>query len=240
MNYDKNKVLTHWTKIFLILEIQIILLLVIIAMLKLNSLDTKVFNTNKFIHEVLVDKRIETLNILKDSDIMLGKMDAPVTLIVYSRFDCSACNDFFAGTYESLKTDFIDKGLVKLIVRYLVHPSKKNTLYATKCAYYVNQSAKYDQFVKQLCIDYPRLDTVSMKSWTIAMTKKPEAFQAFINDISTTKNLIRSAATIRASGIRETPVLFINNQWITGNPDYNELSRIILAEVENEISKEVK
>lgn len=232
MNNIENTSRNKRIRIFIILEIQIILFLVIIAILKLNTLDRKVYNTNKFVFESLVDKRIELLNKINDGDIVLGDKDAPVTVILYSRFDCSACNAFFAENFERLKTDFIDKGKVKLVVRYLVHTSKKNTLIATKCAYFANQQGEYHLFVKQLSNQYPLLDTAFMKSTLMDLTKNTETFSDFMLDNTITEDLLKKAATIRASGIRETPTLFVNRQRLTGNPDFSELERIILDESE--------
>ena len=41
-----------------------------------------------------------------------GNVDAKVKLIVFESLTCSHCADFHKNVYPSLKTDFIDKGLI--------------------------------------------------------------------------------------------------------------------------------
>ena len=47
--------------------------------------------------------------------IVIGKADAPVTIIEYASLGCSHCAQFHQKTYPKLKKDYIDTGKVKLI-----------------------------------------------------------------------------------------------------------------------------
>lgn len=224
----------NWIKIFLIVEIQCILLFLIAAIIKINKLDHKVYNTNKFVYEALMDKRILALNEIKDNDIVVGNPNAPVTVFLYSRFDCSACNDFFNNNYERLKTDYINDGKVKLVVRYLVHPSKPVALYAAKCAFYMSKLGYFDLFTKRLRDQYPISDTALVKGIVLNLARNSADFNVFVSDKTMEELILQFAATIRHAGIRSTPTLFINNQQIVGNPNYERLKKLILSALENE------
>ncbi len=50
-------------------------------------------------------------------DIVLGKADAPVTIVEYASMTCSHCAQFHNTTYPVLKEKYIDTGKVKLILR---------------------------------------------------------------------------------------------------------------------------
>ncbi|AGT10107.1 DsbA family protein [Paracoccus aminophilus] len=50
-------------------------------------------------------------------DIVLGKEDAPVTMIEYASFTCSHCRDFHNENFAKLKSEYIDTGKVKFIQR---------------------------------------------------------------------------------------------------------------------------
>jgi protein-disulfide isomerase len=228
----------NWIKIFLIVEIQIVLVLLIVAIIKTNNLDSKVYNTNKFVYEALIDKRVKALNVIKENDIIVGNPNAPVTIFLYSRFDCSVCNDFFDGSYERLKADFIDEGKVRLVVRYLVHSSKLHILYATKSAYYTNISGCYDLFAKRLRNQYPDMDSTAVKEIVLDLTKNSEDFSGFVSDKTIEDEILQFAATIREAGIRSTPTIFINRQRLTGNSGYGKLKEIILFELENQSCEE--
>ncbi|WP_312525128.1 DsbA family protein [Paracoccus sp. (in: a-proteobacteria)] len=51
------------------------------------------------------------------ADIVLGKEDAPVTMIEYASFTCSHCRDFHNDNFAKLKAEYIDTGKVKFIQR---------------------------------------------------------------------------------------------------------------------------
>jgi protein-disulfide isomerase len=50
-------------------------------------------------------------------DHVLGKAEAPVTIVEYASFTCSHCATFHTGAFLKLKEKYIDTGKVKLIFR---------------------------------------------------------------------------------------------------------------------------
>lgn len=54
-------------------------------------------------------------NYVLPDDHSIGAKNAPVTLYEYSSFGCSHCADFHLGTVPQLKTEFVDKGLLRLV-----------------------------------------------------------------------------------------------------------------------------
>src|SRR5262245_32525740 len=50
-------------------------------------------------------------------DLVLGKADAPVTVIEYASMTCPHCANFHRSTYPALKEKYIDTGKVRFIFR---------------------------------------------------------------------------------------------------------------------------
>ncbi|MEM8856293.1 MAG: DsbA family protein [Pseudomonadota bacterium] len=50
-------------------------------------------------------------------DVILGDENAPVTIIEYASMTCPHCASFHNGTFKDLKTEYIDTGQVKFILR---------------------------------------------------------------------------------------------------------------------------
>ena len=70
-------------KTLIIVEVQVIIVLIIMCHLKLSTLEKKVYNTNKFMHELLINKQIEELKQIDKDDIVIGKKTAPVTMFLF-------------------------------------------------------------------------------------------------------------------------------------------------------------
>jgi len=49
---------------------------------------------------------------------VLGKADAPVTIIEYASMTCPHCANFHAQVLPRIKSEYIDKGLVRLVYRH--------------------------------------------------------------------------------------------------------------------------
>lgn len=220
-------------KVLLVVEIQVVLVLLILGAIKLNSLEEKVFNTNRFLYEIYSDQRVDKLNKVRDSDIVIGGQDACLTLFIYSRFDCPACNDFFETNYPQLKKDFIDEGKIKVVFRYLVHASKKNTLIATKYAYYANSLGKFNQFIDETTDRFPELDTPMLNKVISKIRENDNNLETFISDPILEKKLLKDAREYRQAKITSTPTIFVNNQIVLGYSNYKRLKEIIDSELQS-------
>ena len=73
-----------------------------------------------------------------DDDPMLGSIDAPVTIIEFSDYECPYCKRFANETLPQLKSMYIDMGKVRLVYRdlpLLTHePAATNEARAANCA----------------------------------------------------------------------------------------------------------
>ena len=76
--------------------------------------------------------------ITADDDPVLGSVDAPVTMIEFSDFQCPFCARFYSETLPLIKANFIDTGLVKMVYRDFplqsIHPNAIPAAVASECA----------------------------------------------------------------------------------------------------------
>ena len=70
--------------------------------------------------------------------IMIGKADAPLTMIEYTDLQCPFCRQYHITAYEQIKKDWIDTGKLRYLVRDLpiesIHPQAMPAARATRCA----------------------------------------------------------------------------------------------------------
>ncbi len=75
---------------------------------------------------------------------MLGRADAPVTLVEFSDYECPFCQRFFAMTFPALKRDYVDTGKVRYVFRDFpldqIHPQARKLAEAAHCA---GENGKY-------------------------------------------------------------------------------------------------
>ena len=62
-------------------------------------------------------KNLQIPDEFKLPEIVIGNEKAPHTVVVYSSFSCNHCSKFHREEFPKLKKDYIDKGLVKVILR---------------------------------------------------------------------------------------------------------------------------
>ena len=67
--------------------------------------------------EVVEAKTPDELLTVQQSDVVMGKADAPMTLVEYASLSCSHCATFHKDVLPGLKEKFIDTGKAKYILR---------------------------------------------------------------------------------------------------------------------------
>jgi protein-disulfide isomerase len=174
------------------------------------------------------DKLLEAL----PGDHILGKVDAPNTLIDYASFTCPHCANFYIAVMPTLRKEWIDTGKLRLIHRHF--PSDMVATRAsqlTECAPADRFFAMVDRLFRK------QVDWLSVGDPEVEMVKvladqgvTPEGAQAcFANDRLLDKVLadVQSGQTL---GVRFTPTLFINEENYA-NPGTADAISAILRQV---------
>ncbi len=163
-------------------------------------------------------------------EVMLGAANAPVTIIEYSSLTCPHCAAFHAETLPLLKTQYIDKGLVKILFRPFPFDP-----YATAGAMLVQCVADH-QRVTFLDILFQRQSTwMSAQDPTAALQAiarqaglSDDDFVVCLKDQKIFKGvrMMQKAATEQL-GVRSTPTFFINGKKLEGNHPIADFEKIL-------------
>jgi protein-disulfide isomerase len=79
----------------------------------------------------------ESVQIANVGGYMLGRPDAPLTMIEFTDLQCPFCNRFATTTFDQLKKEYIDTGKVRFISRDFpldFHPQAMPAARASRCA----------------------------------------------------------------------------------------------------------
>lgn len=160
-------------------------------------------------------------------DVVIGKKNAPITVIEYSSYTCSHCATFHNTTFKKIKTNYIDIGKVKYIQRdFPLDQPSMQAAQLTRCT----PKEKYSQISSVLF--KKQKDWAYNKNWEKELRKILTASgmsPATITKCLENESLKTSVLQSRVEGaqqfeIRGTPTFIINGKVHKGTASYKYLS----------------
>lgn len=164
-------------------------------------------------------------------DNVVGKADAPVTIIEYSSMTCPHCAAFHKDVLPALKSKYIETGKVKYIVREF--PLDNVAATAAMLARCV-EPAKYIDFVDLL---YSRQDDwannralAELQKFAKQVGFTEERFNSCVRDEKILKHIewVRDRGN-KTFGVRATPSFFVNGRRIKGAATIEKFDELIAA-----------
>ena len=171
-----------------------------------------------------------TLLALTPQDRVLGKADAPITIVEYASLTCPHCAHFEADVLPKLKAKWIDTGKAKLVLRDfpLDEPAMRAAMVA-RCA-------PPDRF-------YPLVDAffTDQQQWVLARDYKAalgrlarlggisdKDFQSCISDKKLEDQVAGSRLVASQQlGVDSTPTFFVNGSKYNGAPTAEAFDQLL-------------
>ena len=165
----------------------------------------------------------------KIGEMVLGKPDAPVTIIEYASATCPHCAHFHEGTFKQIKSEFIDTGKVKFIFREF--PFDDLAL----AAFMLARCAPEGKYFPMIDVLFERQQTWTKNNprgelFKIAQLAgfTEESFNACLTNEDIAKGILAIMEKARSSyGVDSTPSFFINGQKLRGNQDFGAFKKMI-------------
>ncbi len=170
-------------------------------------------------------------------ELMLGKEDAPVTIVEYASMTCGHCANFHNNVFPALKTKYIDTGKVRFVMReFPLDNLAAAAAMLTRCA----GGEKTHELIGALFKTQDKWAFVRgnpvPELFKLAQQAgfTQEKFDTCIKDAATLDQMI--SARQRASdefGVNATPTFFINGKRFKGRSDSVEAFDQVLAPLVN-------
>jgi protein-disulfide isomerase len=163
-------------------------------------------------------------------DRVLGKPDAPVTIVEYASLTCPHCAAFEAETLPKLKEQWIDTGKAKLVFRDF--PFDQAALSGAKLA----RCAPPDRFFSFIDVLFKDQNNWSRASDPQAALGKiaklggisSDQFDACMKDEKLADRIVAGELTAKNNyGVESTPTFFINGKKLVGNQPYPEFEKAL-------------
>ena len=110
---------------------------------------------------------------------VMGRQDAPVTLVEFSDYQCPFCQRFFSAVLPELKRDYIDTGKVRYIFKDYpleqIHAQAQKAAEAARCA---GDQGKYWEMHDQLFRHQQTLSTSQLSGYAGALALDTTEFDA--------------------------------------------------------------
>ena len=165
-------------------------------------------------------------------DIVLGKQDAPVTIIEYASMTCPHCAHFSKTTFPDLKTKYVDTGKVRFVFREF--PLDELAAAAAMLARCIDKTngEKAMAVIEVLFNSQDKWAVRNPLPQLQQITKQAGMSQQAFDECLKDQTLYNNILAMRERGSKEykvesTPTLFVNGKMIKGGVEMNELAKII-------------
>ena len=153
-------------------------------------------------------------------DMVVGKADAPVTIIEYSSLSCPHCAVFHKDIFPELKTKYIDTGKVRYILREF--PLNESALAGTVIARCLEPS-RYFAFIgllfqKQADWAFKEDALTPLKAFAKQAGLSEDEFNKCIDNEALQKGILAIRDEGQKKGVNATPSFFVNGMLLKGAP----------------------
>lgn len=169
---------------------------------------------------------------------VLGKDDAPVTIQVFSDFQCPYCGIYAREQERQLIDDYVATGQVKFEYRHYIvvdgnvgGSESRMAAEASECASEQGEFWNYHNFVfgNQNGEGKGAYSERRLKAFAEQMGLDTEAFNSCFDTRRYAQDVLTDERLGRSLGINSTPTILVNGKVINNPLDYNEIKQAIAA-----------
>jgi protein-disulfide isomerase len=139
---------------------------------------------------------------------VLGKSDAPVTMVEFTDLECPFCRAFHTASFEEIKRKYIDTGKLRYVSRDYPLPFHPQALPAARVARCAGEQGRFWEMREALITN--ALDTETMVNLARGMKLDQPKLQACIGDERIEKAVQADIADAESTaGVSGTPTFVI-------------------------------
>ena len=166
-----------------------------------------------------VGPAVSQVSAVTSQDRVLGRADAPVTVIEYASFACNHCAAWHNDVYPAFKTRFIDTGQVRYVFRNLPTQPQQMSLSGAALARCAVPEKFFDVVALLMRNQRAVLDGGPLQDWygpAIAASGRTQAQIETCATSQATQDAINADIdSAVAAGVDSTPSFFVNGRAVT-------------------------
>jgi protein-disulfide isomerase len=156
---------------------------------------------------LLKEPEVITHTIAVDGEPSVGPATAPVTIVMFSDFQCPAC----ARTHPVLKQVMAEyAGKVRLVVRDFPLDIHANAVNAALAANAAAKQGKYVEYIERLYANQNSLDRPTLVRFATELGLNAKQFEIDFTDAAAAAEIKQDQADGEKAGVGSTPTIFVN------------------------------
>ena len=139
---------------------------------------------------------------------VLGNTQAPITMVEFSDYECTFCQQYHANAFAQLKRDFIDTGKLRYVVRDYPLPTHRNAARAARAAHCAADQGRFWEMHAALIKGEP-LDLQTIVEAAEKLGLDGARLRACIESGQFDGAIRKAIAEANAAGVNSTPSFVI-------------------------------
>ncbi len=181
------------------------------------------------------DDKVDTGELMKPEalpDMVMGKADAPVTVIEYASMTCPHCAHFQETTFPELKKQYIDTGKVRYIFReFPLDNLAAAAFMLARCAG-KDDSSKYFAMVDTMFKQQRQWAVEKPLPPMLTIAKQAGFTEESFNACLANQQVLDGIEKVRQRAIKQfkvesTPTFFINGTKVAGALSFEDMAKVI-------------
>ena len=168
-----------------------------------------------------------------DLDIVYGYDSAPLTIYMFSSYECKFCNKFFIKVFPRFKKNFIDNGKVKFVVKLVNLSRNADVFYALQAAVCVNRYGKFEKFHELLISDNKVIFSHEFKDLVNDLMTANSGIAECILNNNNYHYIYGNNREFLRLGLKGTPVFVIGKNAYHGYRNYDAFTEIVNEQTDN-------
>ncbi len=157
---------------------------------------------------------------------MLGDLNAPITMIEFSDFQCPYCANYTLQIFPEIKKEYVDTGKVKIVFKNFPLPFHKDAATAALAAECANEQNKFWDYEAKLFENQNDLSKDNLKKWALDIGMDADQFNQCLDSSKHQDEVKNDMEEGVASGVEGTPSFFINGELVVGALPFSEFQKI--------------
>jgi protein-disulfide isomerase len=173
-------------------------------------------------------KRANNVKVNYGDNYVYGNREAKNELIVFTRYNCEYCRDFYNQVFDSLKVNYINNGTLKVVFIDNVNPKDKMGMLMAKTAEIARQMNKYEAIQNIFYRNEQPVDSMAVIQAAIAAgVGKAELEEKIVSEEIKTliMNDNKEGDLLQLTG---TPTFVVNGEVIPGFVNYENFKSLLI------------